>query len=354
VNSDPQPITPTINDRPIRVVVAGAGAMGMAWLRAVGGHPDLELAGIVDRDPRRAKGAAIRLRQPGLPLAATIGELGVAADACVNVTPPAAHHEVTAAALRAGLPVLTEKPFAATMAEALELSRLARAHQRLLMVAQTRHYEAGLAQLRGLSARLGSLNLVTTEFRRAYRAAGFRLTMSSPLLLDMAVHAFDAARFLIGTRPSAVYAAEFNPPHSWFRDGGAAVVTVEFSDAVRYCYTGSWCAAGAQTSWSGSWRVDGELGSCAWSGDSAPSGTVGDADAGPGTEDEPDAAADPVRQVAAPLAEFVAALRTGARPWGEAADNLLTFAMVQAAILSARRREPVAIDELLDPHAGTA
>jgi hypothetical protein len=59
-----------------------------------------------------------------------------------------------------------------------------------------------------------------------------------------------------------------------------------------------------------------------------------------------------VAQVAAPLEDFVCALRSGARPWGEATDNLLTFAMVQAAILSARRRDRVTIDELLDHAPG--
>lgn len=333
-----------VSDRPVKVVVAGAGVMGMAWLRAIEGHRDLRLVGVADKDERRAKGAAIRIRRADLPIAATIDALAATADVCVNVTPPDAHHAVVGAALRAGLSVLTEKPFARSMAEALELTELAAARGRLLMVAQTRRYEPGVAQLQVMASRLGRLNLVTTEFRRAYRQAGFRLSMPHPLLLDMAVHSFDTARLLTGERPQAVYAVEFNPAHSWFSESAAAIVNVEFTNNINYCYTGSWCADGAETSWSGRWRIDGELGACDWSGDTTPTCSVGE----PFNDDPPVSVADdPVSQVAGSLQDFVSALRTGATPWGEASSNLLSFAIAQAAILSARRRERVLIDELL-------
>ncbi|HEY0935003.1 MAG TPA: carbon-nitrogen hydrolase family protein, partial [Trebonia sp.] len=106
---------------------------------------------------------------------------------------------------------------------------------------------------------------------------------------------------------------------------------------------GSWCAEGAPTAWSGRWRVDGELGSCSWSGDSAPVCSVADGfdELGFAPVD------DPVRQVSGPLQDFESALRTGNAPWGEASDNLRSFAIAHAAILSATRREQVLIDELL-------
>jgi len=340
-----------IVDRPIRVAVAGAGAMGMAWLRAIQSHPDCDLAGIVDIDQRRAIGAAIRIRRKDLPTAAAIEGLAAHVDVCVNVTPPDHHHEVIAAALDAGLCVLTEKPFAATMAQALELTRLAAARDRLLMVAQTRRYDAGLVELARLAGQLGQLSMVTTEFRQSHPASGFRQGMRHPLLLDMAVHAFDAARFLIGSRPLTVCATEFNPAHSWFAQGAAAVATVTFDGGVSYSYTGSWCARGALTSWAGRWRVDGELGSCAWTGDTEPDCTLADPSRPQPRVAAPGPVTDLVTQVSGPLDDFVAALRTGARPWGEAADNLLTLAIVQAAISSAARSLPVAIEEMLEPPA---
>ena len=125
---DSAPFRSMARPGPLRVIVAGTGAMGISWCRAVLRHPGLELAGVADADVRRATGAAIRLRRPVLPVAGSLAELdGVGADACVNATPPDAHREVSLAALRRGLAVLSEKPFAASLAEAAELTAAARA-----------------------------------------------------------------------------------------------------------------------------------------------------------------------------------------------------------------------------------
>ena len=57
-------------------------------------------------------------------------------------------------------------------------------------------------------------------------------------------------------------------------------------------------------------------------------------------------------QIAGSLAEFVAALRTGAVPSGEAHSNVLSLTMVEAAIRSAREARRVEIAEVLaDAHA---
>ena len=52
-------------------------------------------------------------------------------------------------------------------------------------------------------------------------------------------------------------------------------------------------------------------------------------------------------QIAGSLAEFVDALRQGTVPTGEAHSNMLSLAMVEAAIRSAREARRVRIDEVL-------
>ena len=42
--------------------------------------------------------------------------------------------------------------------------------------------------------------------------------MESPLLLDMAIHTFDQARFITGADALSVYCHEFNPAGSWYRE----------------------------------------------------------------------------------------------------------------------------------------
>ncbi|MFJ6194853.1 Gfo/Idh/MocA family protein [Micromonospora sp. NPDC092111] len=345
---------------PLRTVLVGAGGMGMTWLRALQAHPRFDLVGVADLDERRARGAAIRLRRPDLAVAGDLGGLlGHAPDVCVNTTPPAAHFAVSSAALSAGLAVLSEKPFAASLAEAVALARLADRQRRLLMIAQSRRYEPGLERLRDVARTLGPLGLVSVEFRRAYRDAGFRLGMDHPLLLDMAPHTFDAARFVTGERPIAVTATEFNPPGSWYAGPAAALVTVEYTNGVHLGYTGSWCFDGMETSWSGRWRVSGSHGTAGWDGETGP---VVEYQADPrpvhrtadGAGPAPVEPGNPARQSAAALDEFAAALRGGPPPWGEASDNLLTFATVQAAIESARRGARVTVDDLLARHGALA
>ena len=60
------------------------------------------------------------------------------------------------------------------------------------------------------------------EFFKAPHFGGFREEMAHPLLVDMAIHAFDAARYLLGADPVSVYCEAFNPAWSWYAGDAAA------------------------------------------------------------------------------------------------------------------------------------
>ena len=62
-------------------------------------------------------------------------------------------------------------------------------------------------------------------------SGGFREEMDSPLLVDMAIHTFDAARYVTGGDPVSVLCTEFNPPWSWYRGAASAVVASSSSSA---------------------------------------------------------------------------------------------------------------------------
>jgi predicted dehydrogenase len=166
--------------------------------------------------------------------------------------------------------------------------------------------------------------------------------MAYPLLVDMAIHQFDLARDLIGTEPVAVYCDSYNPGWSWYRGDAAAQVVFEFTGGARFSFTGSWCSAGLETSWNGIWRVSGSGGSALWDGDHEP--TAADVSGQPITA----VVGDGPEQIAGSLAEFLAAMRTGALPSGEAHSNVLSLAMVEAAIRSATEGRRVLIAEVLD------
>lgn len=327
---------------PVRIVQVGAGGMGEAWLQTIAASPDVELVGLVDLDPGRARTAADACGHPGVPVATGLADLlGFEPQAVVNVTVPTAHRPVSSEALRAGLPVLCEKPLSGSVAECLLTVAAAELSGRLLMVSQSRRYWSTLDALRRQLTALGPVSLLTCEFFRAAHFPGYREQMAYPLLVDMAIHQFDLARLLLDADPVSVYCESWNPPWSWFDGDAAATAVFAFPDGARFTLDGSWVAPGAETSWNGRWRVTAAHGSAVWDGDTTPTAVVGDqplpARLGTGAE-----------EIAGSLAEFVAVLRGGPVPATEAHRNVVSVAMVEAAIASAEAGRPVMIADVLE------
>jgi predicted dehydrogenase len=329
---------------PIRLIQVGAGMMGRGWLHTIGRSTDVRLVGLADLDLDTARRSASEAGFTEVPVATTVEELldRVEADALINVTVPEAHAEVSTMALLSGLAVLCEKPLADTLPAALSMIAAAEAGGRLLMVSQSRRYWRNLGGLRGQIARLGRLGLVACSVFQSPHFGGFREQMAYPLLKDMAIHQFDLARDLIGTEPVSISCDSFNPAWSWYEGDAAAEVNAEFADGTRFVFTGSWCSPGLETSWNGSWRISGAYGTALWDGDHAPVAQTADGTTIPaviGTGPE---------EIAGSLAEFVAALRDGRVPSGEVHSNVMSLAMVEGAIRSAKTRQRVGLDALLD------
>jgi predicted dehydrogenase len=315
---------------PLRAVLAGAGHLGPFWARELVENADTELVAWVDLEPTRVQEAAALLgvKVPaGRELKAVLREHQP--DVVVNVTPPAAHHGVALAAFEHGAHVLTEKPLATSMAEAHEMVEAADRAGRTLMVSQNRRYMPELQAFREELAQLGPLSSLTCEFHRNHRdaAAEFLYAFPQPLLLDMAIHLFDAARALTGADPQSVYCDSYSPPWSWYEGPAAAAALFRMSGDLRFAFVGNWAAPRDETSWTGWWRAIGEGGIATWDGED--------------TEDR-----DPRRflGLAGALADFVAALRSGGTPQGEAHDNLKSLAMCHAAVESAALGAPVSVD----------
>ena len=101
----------TARGGPVGVAVVGCGTISNEYLRNLTSFPDLRVLFCADLDLERAKEQAAKYGVP---------EAGTAAQALrrpdielvVNLTIPAAHAEVTSAALAAGKSVWTEKPLA--------------------------------------------------------------------------------------------------------------------------------------------------------------------------------------------------------------------------------------------------
>lgn len=354
--------------RPLKLVVIGAGSMGRGWIDTVRRNPDCELAGIADINLDAARDAATGTGSPDLPAGTGAPELPVGtdgvelaqqvgADAVVDVTIPSQHYPVTVKALEAGLPVLGEKPVAATIAESLSLAATAERTGELFMVSQSRRYNPHVFALKDKISALGDTGIVNTQFYKAPRFGGFREEMDHVLLIDMAIHPFDTVRFLLDADPVSVTAEEFNPAWSWYRGSATASVSFTMTGGIKYLYQGSWCSPGFETSWNGQWRVSGSNGSALWDGDNDPaadvagvdSGTAGNGAVSGTTVAEPASMYDsPNVSIAGSLAQFVSALRSGETPLGEVHENIMSLVMVEAAVRASTTDSRVYIDDVLD------
>jgi predicted dehydrogenase len=324
--------------------------MARGWLKALEA-PSLAskvtIACLVDTD----RDAAVRLRdEAGLKGVRIETDLDAALssvrpDIVLDVVVPGARFGVVETALAHGCHVLSEKPMAASLEEARQLVRLAEEAGRLHVVVQNRRYVPGVRRIRRVieSGALGELTALHADFFIGAHFGGFRDAMQNVLLLDMAIHTFDAARFMSGKDALAVYCQETNPRGSWYAHGAAANAIFELGDDVTFSYRGSWAAEGANTSWESSWRIVGTRGTLLWDGAERFEAHVVDGDEGflrplkPLDVPQPADLAE-TRGHESVIRAFLAALETGQKPETVGSDNIKSLAMVFGAIESARTR----------------
>ncbi len=332
-----------------RVVVVGAGGIAGAWFPPLKAEA-AQVVAVVDLD----LGAA-RRRVADFELDARVSTslAEVLADDppdfVLDLTVPEARASVVTAALSAGCHVLSEKPMAASLAEAKALLELAEKQDRLFMVSQNRRWDAQHVQIQQALRRdvLGAVGMVNCAFYLGAHFGGFRDAMDNPLLLDMAIHHFDLARFFTGEDPKAVYATAFNPEGSWYAGQAAASCIFEMTGGALFSYQGSWCAEGHPTSWNGDWRFVGERGSILYERDAPPQAEVVAGHEGfqrPLKDVALPAAHAPKPHQHGALAEMLSFLRGGPRPVTEAKDNLKSLAMVFGAVQSARTGQRVVLE----------
>lgn len=227
--------------------------MARGWVKAITETPTLRdritIVGLNDISGDAARRLATEF---GLNRAAVESDLeallrSTRPDLVFDVVIPSARHDVVATALQHGCHVLSEKPMATSLAEARDLVARAAQAGRTHAVVQNRRYIAGVRRIRRLidSGALGELTALHADFFIGAHFGGFHDAMQNVLLLDMAIHTFDAARFMSGRDARAVYCHESNPRGSWYRHGAAANAIFELEGDATFTYRGSWAAEGA-------------------------------------------------------------------------------------------------------------
>ena len=251
----------------MRVIQVGVGGFGGSWLQAI---PEcgIEHAALVDANPEILAQAGA---QRGIPSDRLFTRLEdalatVQADGLMDVTPAPFHKTTTTMALKAGLHVLCEKPMSDSLESAIEMVKVAKENNRILMVTQQFRYYDQPRTIRRLISEgaIGEVDHIVVEFQIQGLLFGWRQQMRHPFLLDMAIHHFDLIRFFLGTEAQQVTAQTWNPKVSNTQGDMSTFALMEFAGGARVNYTGSFASAGVDTGWNGRWTITGSKGSILW------------------------------------------------------------------------------------------
>ncbi|MEU9481074.1 Gfo/Idh/MocA family oxidoreductase [Streptomyces sp. NPDC048191] len=193
---------------PLRVGLIGYGLAGSVFhAPLIAATEGLALDTVVTSHPERQQQA--RAEFPDVTLAATPEELLDRADRLdlvVIASPNKTHVPLASAALKAGLPVVVDKPVAGTAAEARDLAALAEERGLLLSVFQNRRWDNDFLTLRKLLAdgALGDAWRFESRFERwrpqpkgGWRESGDPAEIGG-LLYDLGSHVVDQALVLFG------------------------------------------------------------------------------------------------------------------------------------------------------------
>ena len=128
----------------LRFAVIGVGYLGRFHALIYSRLPDVELVGVVDTDPERARAVA---EEAGCAVFDSLEVIADQVDAVSVVVPTTAHLAVAEPLLRRGIHMLLEKPIAATREEGKRIVDLADQGGAILQIGHLERFNAGVMAL---------------------------------------------------------------------------------------------------------------------------------------------------------------------------------------------------------------
>jgi myo-inositol 2-dehydrogenase / D-chiro-inositol 1-dehydrogenase len=236
---------------PLRIAVAGCGEIGLLHAQNVLALDSARLVAMASTGAARAAELAAQLGD---------GVRGVSheellalddVDAVVLATRSREHAARAIALIEAGKHVLLEKPGATTLADHALLRAAAEAHPGVLVrVAYMRRFDADFREAARLvrEGAIGRPLLALLTSRDMEWPANDDPADSGGFLLDMAVHDYDTACWILGQRPAAVSVARQGLVHPELLEMGDldnALVTIRFDEgALASSHISRVCAFG--------------------------------------------------------------------------------------------------------------
>jgi len=217
-----------------KVGVIGCGYWGPQLIRNFAAMSDARLVGVADKMPDRLN--YVRSQYAGVRTYADYeAMLETDVEAVVVATPIHTHFSVARDAIRAGKHVLVEKPLCTSVAEALELVRLANDNGTIVMAGHTFLYNQAVDELRRI--------LCDPQFGRVLYVDTARLNLGrfapeSNVLWDLAPHDVSILSYILGRKPVGVSA--LGRAHVRTNVHDVAYVQIEYDGGISAQIHVSW------------------------------------------------------------------------------------------------------------------
>ena len=331
---------------PLRLGLAGLGSMGRNHLRVISNHPETVLAAVADPTAEALAAAVDQTGAQGFddPL-----EMIARADldGVVVAAPTTNHTALALAAIERGLPVLVEKPLAATVDDAIAIVTAARKRGVAVQVGHVERYNPAVLEM-GRLLRAGWLSTIYAITSR--RAGPFPARIRDVgVTVDLGTHDVDMLSWIAGERPIRVYAETAQRIHATHEDltfglmhfpsGATGFLDVDWlTPAKRRSLT----AVGEE----GMFELDYLTQRLTFTRCNVERPELISGYATTFTGDVAEIPVVSVEPLRAQLDEFVRVLRTGDRPYVPGEDGLWAVAIANALLTAAAERRPIDLSDL--------
>jgi predicted dehydrogenase len=214
-----------MGDHQITAAVVGTGHLGRHHVRLLAAMEGVRCLGAFDTDSDQLRRVTA---EHGVAALASVSE-AAQAQAVVVATPTVTHREVAGSLLEAGCHVLVEKPIAATVAEAEELTSLAEAAGTVLAVGHVEYHNPAVQAALGLAEGV--------RYLESQRLSPFTArSVDVDVILDLMIHDLQITLAVAGESPSEIRAVgvpvltdKVDLCHAWVEFPGGLVANLTAS-----------------------------------------------------------------------------------------------------------------------------
>lgn len=216
----------------MRIGLAGVGRIGAFHAETLLGLDFVDELVVTDADPGAGREVADRLGAEWSPDADALLASGVDGFVIAAATP--AHATLLRQGIAAGVPTFCEKPVAATLAETIDLAKLAASTDVPVHVGFQRRFDRGYQRLAQAvqGGELGFVHSIRAATHDQSPPPAAYVPTSGGIFRDCNVHDFDILRFVTGREVVSVHATGANKGEPFFGEAGdvdtaAAVLTLD-------------------------------------------------------------------------------------------------------------------------------